>query len=181
MKKAILFFSLFAVTGAVMAQKLVTTSAVISFDATTPKDALPKAENKTVIASYDKTSGALMFEAAVNNFAFSNAMIQKHFNDAKWLNSAEYPKFTFSGNVNKPEKIKFEKDGTYDVEVKGVLTIKDVSKEIETPATVTISGGKVTANSTFSIKLKDYNVNGQAIEAGKVAEKPAITVTASFN
>lgn len=181
MKKAILFFSLIAVAGTVMAQKITTTSAVIAFDATTPKDALPKAENKATIASYDKVSGALLFEAAVNNFNFSNAMIQEHFNDPKWLNSAEFPKFSFTGKVTKPAKIKYEKNGTYDVEVEGTLTVRGVSKTINTPATVTVKDGMVTANSTFTIKLKDYGITGQAIDAGKVAEKASITVTASFN
>ena len=94
MKKTILFLSLIAITTGAMAQKATTTSAVVTFDATTAKDALPKAENKAVIASLDKSSGALLFEAAVNNFAFSNETIQGHFNGDKWLNSAEFPKFS---------------------------------------------------------------------------------------
>ena len=51
MKKAILFLSLVTITGSLMAQKVTTTSAVVNFDATTPKDALPKAENKTALDS----------------------------------------------------------------------------------------------------------------------------------
>ena len=97
MKKAILFFSFAAIAMGAMAQKVTTTSGVVSFDATTPKDALPKAENKTVIASLDKTTGVLAFEAAVNNFAFSNPTIQDHFNGEKWMNSASFPKFSFTG------------------------------------------------------------------------------------
>ena len=61
MKKAILFLSLVTITGSLMAQKVTTTSAVVNLDATTPKDSLPKAENKTVIASLDKTTGAVAF------------------------------------------------------------------------------------------------------------------------
>ena len=93
MKKLIVFFSLLTSTGSIMAQKVTTTSAVVSFDATTPKDALPKADNKTVIASFDKATGAVAFEAAVNNFAFSNPKIQEHFNGANWMNSSSFPKF----------------------------------------------------------------------------------------
>ena len=70
MKKTILILSLISITVSAIAQKVTTTSGVVTFDATTPKDALPKAENKTVIASLEKTTGALAFEAAVNNFAF---------------------------------------------------------------------------------------------------------------
>lgn len=180
MKKTILFLSFLAFAGAVAAQKLTTTSALVSFDATTPKDALPKAENKTVIASFDKTSGALAFEAAVNNFAFTNPMIQDHFNGDKWLNSAAFPKFTFAGKVDKLSKIKFDKDGTYEVEVSGNLTVKGVSQPVSAPATVTVKDGVISANSSFSIKLKDYGITGQAIDAGKVAEKPTVTVSVQF-
>ena len=181
MKKAILFLSLVTITGSLMAQKVTTTSAVVNFDATTPKDALPKAENKTVIASLDKTTGAVAFEAAVNNFAFSNPKIQEHFNAATWMNSASCPKFTFTGTVDKINKIKFNKDGTYKVNVTGNLTVKGIAKPISAPATVTVAGGVISATSTFSVKLKDYEITGAPIEAGKVAEKPTITVTASFN
>jgi polyisoprenoid-binding protein YceI len=180
MKKTILSLSLLAITAVTMAQKVTTTSAVVSFDATTPKDALPKAENKTVIASFDKTTGALAFEAAVNNFAFTNPMIQDHFNGDKWMNSATFPKFTFSGKVDKMDKIKFDKNGTYDVEVSGDLIVKGISQKIAAPATVTVKDGAVSATSTFSIKLKDYGVTGQAIDAGKVAENPNITVSVQF-
>jgi polyisoprenoid-binding protein YceI len=181
MKKSILFLSLLTITGSVMAQKVTTTSAVVSFDATTPKDALPKAENKTVIASFDKTTGAVAFEAAVNNFAFSNPKIQEHFNAATWMNSASFPKFTFAGTVDKISKVKFKKDGTYKVNVTGNLTVKGIAKPVSAPATVTVAGGVISAAAAFSIKLKDYGITGAPIDGGKVAEKPTITVTASFN
>ena len=51
MKKSTLVLAMVLAAGAVFAQKKTTTSATVAFDATTPKDALPKAENKTVIGS----------------------------------------------------------------------------------------------------------------------------------
>lgn len=180
MKKTILVFSLLAVTNLVMAQKSTTTSAVVSFDATTPKDALPKAENKTVIGSLDKTTGALAFEAAVNNFSFTNPKIQDHFNGEKWMNSAAFPKFTFAGKVTNLNKIKFKKDGVYHVKVSGNLTIKGISKPVSAPAKVTVKSGVVSAVTKFSIKLSDYNITGQPIDAGKIAKQPKITVSATF-
>lgn len=181
MKKTILLLSLITSAITIMAQKSTTTSAVVNFDATTPKDKHPKAENKTVIASFDKTSGALSFEVTVNNFSFANPTVQEHFNGDKWLNSPAFPKFTFTGTVDKIKKVKFNKNGSYAVNVTGKLTIKGVSKQISTPATIVVKDGVVTATSTFSIKVKDYGITGQAIDAGKVSEKPTITVSASFN
>jgi polyisoprenoid-binding protein YceI len=180
MKKTILSLSLSLISFSLFAQKLTTSSATVSFDATTPKDALPKAENKTVIASLDKTSGEVLFEAAVNNFAFSNPKIQEHFNAANWMNAATFPKFSFKGTINKVSKVKFKKDGTYKVTVTGNLTIKGISKPVTAPGTITISSGKIQASSGFSIVLADYGITGQPIDAGKVAKEPKITVSASF-
>ena len=78
MKKTILSLAMVLAAGLLFAQKKTTTSAVISFDATTPIDALPKAENKTVIASLDAKSGTIAFEAAIKSFSFSNPKIQEH-------------------------------------------------------------------------------------------------------
>lgn len=180
MKKTILFLSLVAITTGAMAQKSTTTSAVVSFDATTPKDALPKAENKTVIGSLDKTTGDVVFEAAVNNFAFSNPKIQEHFNAANWMNSGSFPKFTFSGKIDKVNKVKFTKNGTYNVTVKGNLTVKGISKPVTSTGTITVKDGAVSTLSTFTIKLSDYSITGQPIEAGKISREPKITVSASF-
>ncbi len=180
MKKSILFLSLIAFTTGVMAQKAVTTSAVVSFDATTPKDALPKAENKAVIASLDKKSGAVMFEAAVNNFAFTNARIQEHFNGEKWMNAAAFPKFTFSGKIDKPGAVNFKKNGSYTTTVSGNLTVKGIAKPVSAPATIVVKDGAITATSSFTIKLADYGITGGSIDSGKVSADPGITVTASF-
>ena len=65
MKKSTLVLAMVFAAGAVFAQKKTTTSATVAFDATTPKDALPKAENKTVIGSVDFTTGDVAFEASV--------------------------------------------------------------------------------------------------------------------
>jgi polyisoprenoid-binding protein YceI len=180
MKKTVLFLSLITLTISVMAQKTATTSAVIAFDATTPEDVLPKAENRAVIASLDKTTGVLMFEAAVNNFAFSNPMMQDHFNGEKWMNSAVFPKFTFSGQITNLSEVKFNKNGSYEVKVSGDLTIKGITIAISVPVTMVVEDGKVTSSAAFTVKLTDYGISGQSFDAGKVATKPKIMVTATF-
>lgn len=180
MKKSTLLLALFCTTGALFAQKKTTTSAIVMMDATTPKDALPKAENKTVIGSIDMQSGAVAFEAAVANFSFSNPRIQEHFNGTNWMNSAEFPKFTYTGKIEKPEKINWKKNGTYDAKVDGNMTIKGITKPVKVKGTITVADGKMKVNALFDIKLKDFGISGQSIEAGKVAEEPKISVSAEF-
>jgi polyisoprenoid-binding protein YceI len=180
MKKTILSLALVLTTGLLLAQKKTTTSAIISFDATTSLDKLPKAENKTVIASLDTKTGKLAFEATIKSFTFSNPRIQDHFNNAGWMDSDQFPTASFTGTIANLADVKFSKAGDYSVTVKGDLTIHGVTKPIETKGTITVNGKALKAAADFSIKLEDYGVNGGAIAAGKVSKEPSITVTAEF-
>ena len=66
------------------------------------------------------------------------------------------------------------------VPVSGDLTIKGVTKEVTTPATIVVKGEVLNATADFSIKLADYGITGVPIDAGKVAKEPKITVSAEF-
>lgn len=180
MKKTMLSLTMVLAAVLLFAQKKTTTSAVISFDATTPIDALPKAENKTVIASLDTKSGTVAFEAAIKSFAFSNPKIQEHFNAKGWMDSDQYATATFKGSIVNLKEVKFNKDGTYAVSVTGDLTMHGETKPVSAKGSVTVSGKVITATSEFTVKLEDYKVSGGAIAAGKVAKEPSIKVVAEF-
>lgn len=180
MKKTILLLSVSLLTLVGFSQKKTTTSAVINFDASTSLDALPKAENKAVIAAIDLKKGTISFEAGVKNFSFSNPMMQDHFNGEKWMNSDKFPKATFNGKLNNTKKADFSKPGKYEVEITGDLTIKEISKPVKTTATITIEEKSTTANAEFTISLSDYGITGAAIDAGKVEKQPKIVVNATF-
>lgn len=180
MKKTILSLAMVLATGLLFAQKKTTTSAVVSFDATTPIDALPKAENKTVIASLDTRSGSIAFEAAIKSFAFSNPKIQEHFNNKGWMDSDQFASATFKGSITNIKEVKFNKDGTYPVNVTGDLTMHGETKPVNAKGSITISGKAIVATSEFTVKLEDYKVSGGAITAGKVAKEPTIKVVAEF-
>mgnify|MGYP003492428611 FL=1 len=180
MKKTILSLTMVLAAGLLFAQKKTTTSAVISFDATTPIDALPKAENKTVIASLDAKSGTIAFEAAIKSFSFSNPKIQEHFNSKGWMDSDQFATASFKGSITNLKTVKFNKDGTYPVDVTGDLTMHGITRAIDAKGTITVSGKVVVATSEFSVKLEDYKVSGGAIAAGKVAKEPTIKVVAEF-
>ena len=181
MKRTILLLLMATVSMMTFAQKKTSTSATIAFDASTAIDDLPKAENKTAIAAIDPVKNTVQFEASIKNFAFSNPRIQDHFNQKGWLNSDEFPKTTFNGVIINPTAVDFKKDGTYNVNVEGDLTIKGKTQKIKTPATIVVSGNTVKANATFVIKLADFGVEGQPITAGKVSAEPKITVSAELN
>lgn len=180
MKKTILVLVFALTASALFAQKKITTSATIKFDATTEKDALPKAENKTAVASLDTKKGTLAFETIIKNFSFSNPMMQEHFNGEQWMNSDKYATATFKGTITNLEVINFEKDGTYTANLEGSLTMHGETKPVKTVATIIIKENAINATAAFTVKLEDYKVNGGAIAAGKVAKEPKISVVADF-
>jgi polyisoprenoid-binding protein YceI len=181
MKKKVLILALVSFTGiAVFAQKKTSTSATISFDASTSLDKLPKADNKTVIASLDTKKGTIAFEAQIKNFSFSNPMMQQHFNGATWMDSDKFPTSVFKGNITNLSDINFKKDGTYPAVVEGDLTLHGVTQKVKTTGSIVVAGQSLTASADFSVKLEDYGVNGPAIGAGKVSKEPKINVTAEL-
>ncbi|MCW3091167.1 MAG: YceI family protein [Ferruginibacter sp.] len=180
MKKSILFIALIAATGSLFAQKKMTTSGTVNFDATTSLDQLPKAENKTVIAAIDTKNGNIGFEVPMKNFTFGNPRIQEHFNGPKWLDSEKFPTATFKGGITNIASVNFSKDGTYDADVAGDLTIHGVTKPVKSTGKITVNGKTVSANTEFTIKLEDYGVDGPQIAAGKISKEPKIMVSADL-
>ncbi len=180
MKKTILslLIATFALTS--FSQKKTTTSAIISFDATTALDALPKADNKTVVAALDTKTGVVQFEAAIKNFTFTNPLMQEHFNDKGWMDSDQFPSAVFNGKITNLKDVKFSKNGTYSADVEGDLTIRGVTQKISSKATIVVENGKFKCSTEFSINLDNYKISANAIIAGKVSKEPKLTVSAEF-
>lgn len=177
MKKTIVLVA-FACSGlAVFAQKKTTTSGTVSFDATTSLDALPKADNKTVIAAIDVNSGTVMFEALVKSFSFGNPMMQEHFNSPKWFDSEKNPKASFTGTITNPTDVNFAKDGIYKAKIAGALTLKGITNDVNTDATIEVKGKVLSTTATFAVKLEDYKISNSG---GKLAAEPTITVAADL-
>lgn len=175
-----LFFALVMMAGSLFAQKKTTTSGTVHFDATTSLDDGPKAENKTVIAALDPSKGTVAFEVPVKNFSFSNKKMQEHFNGPNWLDSEKFPTATFNGNVTNLSSIDFTKDGSYDADVEGDLTIHGVTKPVKTKGKIMVKGSSVSTNADFTVKLADYNIDGPPVGAGKISKEPKITVSADL-
>ncbi len=181
MKKSIILFAMIGLTAMAFAQKKqTTTSATISFDATTTLDALPKAENKTVVASIDTKTGNVAFESVIKSFTFSNPKMQEHFNGDKWMDSNKFPTATFTGKIEDVKAVNFKKDGSYNVAVMGDLTLHGITKPVTTKAVITVVGKLISTKTDFIIALADYGVNGGAVAAGKVSTEPKISVVAEF-
>jgi len=180
MKRTGIILALFFSGSLLYAQKKTTTSAVVSFDATTSLDPLPKAENKTAVGSVDIGTGAVAFEVAIKNFSFQNPKMQGHFNGTTWMDSDQFPTATFKGKITNLPQVNLKVNGTYNANVEGALTMHGVTNQVTTTAVITVDGKKLNAKAEFSIKMKDYQINGPAIGSGHVSSEPVIKVLADL-
>ena len=181
MKKSLFIMALLLVTGASFAQKKrTTTSATVSFDATTSLDKLPKAENKTSIAAIDTKKGTVSFEVIIKNFSFANPKMQEHFNSNGWMDSDKYPSAKFKGKITNLSAVNFKKDGSYNANIEGDLTMHGVTKKVTTTAPVVVKGKTINTTADLIIHEEDYGINGPAIGAGKVSKEPKISISAEF-
>ncbi|MFC4263895.1 YceI family protein [Ferruginibacter yonginensis] len=177
MKKTLLIAAIALTATSLFAQKKTTSSATITFDATTPADAFPKAENKTSVAAIDTKKGTVAFESQIKGFNFSNPTMQQHFNSPRWLDSEQFPTATFTGKITNLADVKFDKNGTYTANVEGDLSIHGVTNPVKTTATIVVGKDGIATSSKFEIKLDAYKLSNAG---GKLDNNTKITVAADF-
>lgn len=134
-----------------------------------------EATNKTVTAVLDAKTGALQFAVQMKGFEFVKALMQQHFNE-NYVESDKYPKGEFKGAIADNAAVNYSKEGTYNVTVKGKLTIHGVTKEVEAPGTIKVGDGKIDGASTFTIQLSDYNISIPSVVKDKISNNIKITV-----
>ena len=161
------------------AQTFLTRNGRVTFFSKAPIENI-EANNNEVTGFLDTKKGEFVFVALIKSFKFQKALMEEHFNE-NYMESNTFPKANFKGTITDLKKINFSKDGIYPVIVKGDLTIHGVTKSVEAPATVNILKGSISANSKFSIKVKDYNIKIPAAVVNKIAETIDITVDCKYD
>ena len=71
------------------------------------------------------------------------------------LETAKYPEIAFRSTAVKGAM----RNGAFDVEITGDLTLHGVTKQITIPATVTVNGDALRAKGEFSVNRKKFGVN----------------------
>jgi polyisoprenoid-binding protein YceI len=173
MKKV--FFTLIAlltISLTVNAQKQKTSKTHFKFFSTTAAENI-EANNYASVGTIDPASGDIVFVVPMQSFEFEKALMQEHFNSKKFLNTKANPKAKLTGKIANLEVVDFTKDGSYNTDVAGDLTINGVTKPIKEKATVVVKDGKISLNSKFNITLADYEI---AFKKGKPSTNIAKTV-----
>lgn len=180
MKKILFAFALFAIAIAAQAQgKFYSKTALVKFSAGTPLEDIDATCNSGTII-VDVQSGRIECSVLVKSFQFARALMQEHFNE-NYMESSQYPKAVFKGQITNLSDVNFKKDGTYKVKVKGTMDMHGVQKEMTTDGTLIIAGGKVSkASSEFMVACADYDIKIPSVVADKIAKEVKITISSDM-
>ncbi len=147
-----------------------TTKGEMTFFSNAPLEDI-SAKNSRVISMLNTRNLELVVRVPINQFEFSNNLMQQHFND-NYLESDKYPYATFKGKLNPiPD---FTKTGVYDVSATGVLSIHGVEQKRTITGKLSISADGVDIDSRFSVALADHKIDIPKLVTKKNAEKIAV-------
>ena len=170
MKNTLITLIFLALTTVGFSQKMMTRSGEIKFDATVPGAMDPVVGTSNTVSSiFDKTTGELVVQGMVKSFKFKSPLMEEHFNE-NYMESDKLPKTSFKGKVVGYSS----KEGSYEVE--GDLTIHGVTNKVKTKMNFATSGGKLAANGSFVVKLKDYKLEVPSMAKKTLAETAKISI-----
>jgi polyisoprenoid-binding protein YceI len=175
MKKLIILLLCFAaVSFSAGAQKYITKTGHIKFYSDSPLEKI-EAHNHQVNAALDAASGDFVFKVLMKSFEFEKALMQEHFNE-NYVESDKFPNATFTGKVLNIKDVNVTKDGTYETQVEGKLTIHGLTQTVKTKGSFDVKEGKIAGKAKFNITLSDYNIKIPGAVTNNISKTVEITV-----
>ncbi|MBW6480424.1 MAG: YceI family protein [Bacteroidales bacterium] len=180
-KQILLSFSILFLSFGLFAQKqLITTDTHIRFFSTTPAEDI-ESNNYASTGTLNIETGDVAFSVPMQSFEFEKSLMQRHFNQKRFLNTSEFPIAQLVGKVEDFGKVDLSQNGTYNVIVSGEMTIKGETNSFREPGTIKVSNGQIVANSKFFITLAEYGVTFSGGKpASNIADKVEVTVVAEY-
>lgn len=126
---------------------------------------------------FNASTGELAFNVPIRSFVFSKSMMQEHFNE-NYMESDKFPNASFKGRVQQMPDL--AKDGTYPVNVTGVLDVHGVKQNRTIAGKISVSQGAISISSEFQVACNDHNIEIPTIVFKKIAESIRVQVSAVY-
>lgn len=178
MKVKIIMIALMVMFQLTQAQKLISKNGHVWFYSQTPMENI-EGHNHQVVSILDPSTGDMQFSLLVKAFEFKVALMQEHFNE-NYMESDKFPKASFKGKITNLDKINFKKDGVYQAEVLGDLTIHNVTRPVTARGSIEVRGTSVIARSKFVVTPHDYAIVIPSLVEEKIAKEIEVNVEATY-
>jgi len=126
-------------------------------------------ETKKVYAKVQQTS-----------FAFKDKLMQEHFNE-NYMETDKYPFAVLEMTITDGVDFARDKDGVFDVTLKGTLEMHGVKHEREIKGKLTMKNGEpVNATGDFMVKLVDHKIKVPSVVGANIAEELKVDYNYDF-
>ena len=133
-------------------------------------------ENKSITSTIDLTNKKVTLELDVAGFAFDNKKQKEHFDSENGANISTFSKASFEGIIVSENDLTV--DGTYEVTIKGKLTVFGNSEPIEASTTVIKSPEGIETSSNFVLNRKVFGIDTKF--ASSIDNELSILVKANY-
>ncbi len=159
----------------VNAQKFYTKTGKIFFTASSPLENIEATTNKAT-GVIDWASAKMEVKLLVKSFHMEKALMEEHFNE-NYMESSKYPEATYVGSITDLGSVDIKKDGKYNVNVVGKMTLHGVTKDLATKGVLEVKDGQIaSASAQFKVLVADYNIQVPGAVRDKIAKEAAINV-----
>lgn len=168
MKKLVLIIVSLLFTNLALAQKYMSKTGKVTFEASVPlfEDVYAQDDNNVAVINAD--TGDFASVSVVKNFHFKTKLMEEHFNES-YAETAKYPKTTFTGKVVNFDKNKLSAS-PQKYTVQGTLNFHGVEKAYTSTATIYAKDGKIYMTGGFVARPADHNVKIPKMVTKKIAE-----------
>ena len=170
----LIFLVLLIFSQSILSQKYFTRTGNTEFKASIDAFEPVEAKNKSTTVVLNTENGDIAALLLIKAFQFRVSLMQEHFNE-NYMDSDTYPKATFSGKITdfNISEVDYEKNYI----IKGILTIRNIAKNIEAIGKLKKTDSKILISSSFIVTPEDFNIKIPSIVRKKIAK----TVTINFN
>lgn len=159
-------------------QKLITKTGSIKFQASMPSFEEVAAENKSVSAVLEQSTGDFAALVLIKGFRFKVALMEEHFNE-NYMESEKFSKATLKGKMENFDISKIT-NTPKNFTLKGDLTIHGKTKPVSVIVKISKAANGVNAIGTFEVKPEDFDIQIPSLVRNKIANKVKISYNFSL-
>jgi polyisoprenoid-binding protein YceI len=168
-KKVFLVLVALVIANSAFAQRVLTRSGEIKFDASLPNLVEIAGKSNTVSAILDLVSGQFATSVIIKSIRFKIPLMEEHFNE-NYMESSQYANATFKGKITGFDAKKLTANKVaYDIE--GDLKLHGVTKKVKTKIYLVSNGSKIGATGSFTVHAQDYGIEIPSLVKEKFAEQ----------
>lgn len=124
-----------------------------------------EAINHDFSGSINPNTGTIQIDVTVNGFQFITESAPEHINQTTtkrfreyYLETGKFPTASFSGKIVDLKSVNFSKNGSYATEVRGLISMHGVTREISGEVLLTVTGQQLYLKGSIDLELAAFNV-----------------------